>query len=75
MNESAALALMSSALLALSIWRLGLVRPGYSHVSHTISELGELGAPRSRLVSFGVFLPFGGNSPTTAVLTCSLARV
>jgi len=59
MNESAALALMSSALLALSIWRLGLVRPGYSHVSHTISELGELGAPRSRLVSLGVFLPFG----------------
>jgi hypothetical membrane protein len=34
-------------------------RPGYSHVSNTISELGETGAPQARLVNFGFFLPAG----------------
>src|SRR5678816_4168307 len=35
------------------------LRPGYSHISSTISELGETGAPRAELVSFGFFLPVG----------------
>lgn len=34
-------------------------KPGYSHVRHSISELGETGAPDQRLVAFGVFLPIG----------------
>lgn len=59
MNQSVVLALLSSVLLTLGIWRLGLTHRRYSHVRHTISELGEGGAPSSKLVSFGVFLPFG----------------
>jgi hypothetical protein len=35
------------------------LRPGYSHISSTISELGETGAPRAQQVSFGFFLPVG----------------
>ena len=35
------------------------LRPGYSHVANTISELGESGAPQARLVAFGFFLPVG----------------
>jgi len=35
------------------------VRPGYSHISNTISELGETGAPFAYRVSFGFFLPVG----------------
>lgn len=37
----------------------GARKPGYSHLRHTISELGEVGAPHARLVAFGVFLPVG----------------
>lgn len=33
--------------------------PGYSHISNTISELGESGAPDAARVSFGFFLPVG----------------
>lgn len=32
---------------------------GYSHIRHTISELGEWGSLRSRLVSWGLFAPVG----------------
>ena len=35
------------------------LRPGYSHISNTISELGETGAPQAHLVAFGFFLPVG----------------
>jgi len=35
------------------------LRAGYSQVANTISELGEVGAPRARLVAFGFFLPVG----------------
>src|SRR5215469_10933695 len=33
--------------------------PDYSHVSNTISELGETGASHARQVAFGFFLPVG----------------
>jgi hypothetical membrane protein len=36
-----------------------LQRPNYSHITNTISELGETGAPHARLVAFGFFLPVG----------------
>ncbi|GAB3641224.1 DUF998 domain-containing protein [Spirosoma arcticum] len=35
-------------------------RSDYSHVRHTISELGETESADSRLVSLGLFLPTGG---------------
>ena len=82
MNQSVVLACLSSLLLALSIWRVGLNHRGYSHIRHTISELGEVGAPHSRLVAFGVFLPFGlsmlavfwlsrtSNPPAAALAAC-----
>jgi hypothetical membrane protein len=35
------------------------LRPNYSHISNTISELGETGAPHARLVAFSFFLPVG----------------
>lgn len=54
-----ALALVSALLLALGLWRTGLRHRGYSHIGHTISELGEAGAPCAKQVAFGVFLPFG----------------
>lgn len=34
-------------------------KPQYSHIKHTISELGEVGAPRQQFVAFGLFLPVG----------------
>ena len=34
-------------------------RSEYSHVRHTISELGEIGAADQRFVGFGLFLPTG----------------
>jgi hypothetical protein len=34
-------------------------KPGYSHVAHSISELGETGAPDRRRVALGLFLPIG----------------
>ena len=38
---------------------LGARRPAYSQRRHTISELGESGAPQARRVAAGVFLPIG----------------
>jgi len=34
-------------------------KPGYSHLRHSISEIGETGAPDQRFVAFGLFLPVG----------------
>jgi hypothetical protein len=45
---------------------LGRRKPGYSHADHTISELGELGAPQQHLVAYGVFLPVGAASTVVA---------
>jgi len=35
------------------------LRPTYTHLSNTISELGETGAPQAHLVAFTFFLPVG----------------
>lgn len=51
--------LAAASYLAVSLAVLGARTHGYSHVRHTISELGEVGAPYQRLVAFGVFLPAG----------------
>lgn len=34
-------------------------KAGYSHIKHSISEIGEVGAPDQRFVAFGLFLPIG----------------
>lgn len=34
-------------------------RPGYSHLRHTISELGETGSPLGKRVSYFGFVPIG----------------
>ena len=49
----------ASSLVLAGTWMFALLRPEYSHIRNTISELGEYGAPLSPLVSFGFFLPAG----------------
>jgi hypothetical protein len=56
---SPALIVMAAAMVALGTIYFASLRPGYSHVSNTISELGEAGAPRAQWVAFGFFLPVG----------------
>lgn len=57
---------------------------GYSHIKHTISEIGEIGAPNQHFVAFGLFLPIGlvmllvaylvrPASPPAATLALSIA--
>ncbi len=53
------LAIAASIFLAVSLVVLGRRRPEYSHMRHTISELGEHGCVIEKSVGFGVFLPFG----------------
>lgn len=50
---------IASTYLLLMIILLGRKKPGYSHLRHTISELGEVGAVNQYLVGYGVFLPVG----------------
>lgn len=50
---------LSTLYLALALFVLGPRKPGYSHIVHTISELGEVGAPHARAVAWLVFLPIG----------------
>jgi hypothetical protein len=50
---------LSTVLIASGVVYFGHRRSGYSHVRHTISELGESGSPSSQIVSLGVFLPVG----------------
>ncbi len=49
----------ATVLVLVGTWTFALARPEYSHIRHTISELGESGSPISSLVSFGFFLPTG----------------
>lgn len=54
-----ALTVVAASWLLAGLLALAPRKPGYSHVQHTISELGETGAPRQRLVALGLFLPIG----------------
>jgi hypothetical membrane protein len=56
---SSALVAVAAAVVLLGTLYFASLRPGYSHVSNTISELGETGAPQEHLVAFGFFLPVG----------------
>lgn len=53
------LPLAALGFLAAALLYLAPRKPGYSHVRHSISELGETGAPDQQLVAYGVFLPIG----------------
>jgi Protein of unknown function (DUF998) len=52
-------AILSSLVLALGVARFASRTPGYRHARHTISELGQIGAPHSIPVSYGLFVPVG----------------
>jgi hypothetical protein len=54
-----ALSLLTAALAAIVPIYFGRRKPGYSHLRHTISELGEAGSPVGRSVAFFGFLPTG----------------
>ncbi|UOQ50856.1 DUF998 domain-containing protein [Hymenobacter cellulosivorans] len=66
-------------LLALLIYLVGGIvyfgfrRPGYSHLRHTISELGEDGALHRRAVSWGLFFPVGAGLVLGALLADTAA--
>lgn len=45
--------------LTVCIVLFGRRTAGYRHLRHTISELGEMGAPHQRAIALGVFLPVG----------------
>lgn len=66
-----ALAWSMASYLVLAIIGFALRRTDYSHLSNTISELGEFGARDSALVSWGVFFPVG---VAAAVLCVVLVR-
>jgi hypothetical protein len=54
-----ALSIVSAAIAAAVPIYFGRRKPGYSHVRHTISELGETGSPVGRSVSYIGFLATG----------------
>lgn len=49
----------AAAMVLLGTLYFGSLRPTYSHVANTISELGETGAPQAHLVAYGFFVPVG----------------
>jgi hypothetical protein len=67
------LALSSGLLLLVGIGYFGWRKPTYSHWQDTISELGEVGSPLSRVVSYGLFLPVGLLLGLVAMLTQTTA--
>ena len=54
-----ALILLAAASVVVGTFYFARLRPGYSHIANTISELEETGAPRAGLVAYGFFLPVG----------------
>lgn len=54
-----ALALLTAALAAIVPLYFARRKPGYSHLRDTISELGEIGSPVGRSVSYLGFVPTG----------------
>jgi hypothetical protein len=79
-----ALTAFAMAWLAIGLSLFGARRPACSHWRHTISEIGESGAPDRRLVAFALFLPVGvvlllaaatlhAASPAAATLALAIA--
>lgn len=53
------LSLISTTLLLTGVLYFGWRKPAYSHLRHTISELGEEQSPVAHKVNIGLFLPVG----------------
>lgn len=79
-----ALTAFAAAWLAASLLCFARRRLGYSHLRHTISELGETGSRDQRLVALGSFLPIGlvllvaagllrSSSPAASMLALAIA--
>lgn len=67
------LTLLAGLGLLMAVVKLARNKPGYSHARHTISELGEEGAPDQALTSLAVFLPISVAMGIVAyILTSSL---
>ena len=58
-SSSPALILLAAVMVLVGTVYFASLRPGYSHITNTISELSETGAPNAGLVAFGFFLPVG----------------
>jgi len=56
---SAALIVAAALMVLLDLLHFASLRPGYSHVSNTISELGQTGASCAHQVASVFFLPVG----------------
>lgn len=56
---AAGITAIAAAYLIASLFVLAPRKAGYSHIKHSISEIGETGAPNQRFVAFGLFLPIG----------------
>ena len=56
---SSALIVVAALMVLFGTLHFASQRPGYSHITHTISELGETGTSHARQVAFGFFLPVG----------------
>ena len=69
-----AISVGTGAYLLVCLWVVAGRKPGYRHIEHTISELGEVGAPDQHLVALGVFLPVGVLLLIVAWLVQSTAR-
>jgi len=54
-----ALVLVAAAMVLFGTLYFASLRPNYSHITNTISELGEAGATNAHEVAFGFFLPVG----------------
>jgi hypothetical protein len=67
---SSSLIAAAAGMVLLGTTYFASLRPAYSHLSNTISELGEIGAPQAHMVAFGFFLPVGLIQFTGVCLVC-----
>lgn len=54
-----AITALAAGYLFVTLFVLAPRKAGYSHLKHTISEIGETGTIHQRFVAFGLFLPVG----------------
>ncbi len=62
------LVVAAAGLLTGGVLHFGRRKPGYRHLAHTLSELGETGAPDQSPMAWGLFLPVGLLLLTTGLL-------
>lgn len=59
MQGAVMLTLAAALFLCAGLLQLGRRKAGYSHLRHTISEIGETGSGTARMAAYGLFLPVG----------------